>query len=401
MSRILYVWELGDGYGHTNCFLPLALELRQRGHEIVFALRDLSYAQVLLGEYGFAYVQSPVWLPIAPGLPSPPLNYAEILHRFGYLDPSGLGAMVRAWRQLYAWVQPDLILADHAPTALLAACGTGIPRALLGNGFFSPPRVDPTPNFRPWLEVSSQRLIDSDAIALATMNRVLADLGVAPLKRLVDIFQVEDFLCTFPELDHYSQRQDAHYWGPIFSQQGRAEPQWPDTLGKRIFVYLRPRHQDFQRVLLALRDLSCPVLIHAPTLSNRIIEQYQSDRLQFSSQPLNMARLQQTCDVGICHGGHGTTAALLLAGIPLLLLPLHLEEYLLSQRVVSLGAGLIAEPEGQEPDYPRLIDRLLNHSSFTEQSQAFAHHYASFEQRQQLQAIADRCEALIGYLTSV
>ncbi|HEY9640727.1 MAG TPA: nucleotide disphospho-sugar-binding domain-containing protein [Coleofasciculaceae cyanobacterium] len=395
MSRILYVWELGDGYGHTNCFLPLALELRQRGHEIIFALRDLSYAQVLLGQYGFAYVQAPVWLPLAVGLPAPPLNYAEILHRFGYLDPAGLGAMVRAWRQLYEWVQPDLILADHAPTALLAARGTGIPRSLLGNGFFSPPRVDPTPNFRPWLEVSAQRLMDSDAAALATSNQVLAELGVAPLKRLVDLFEVEeDFLCTFPELDHYSQRQDAHYWGPIFSQQGRAEPHWTDAPGKRIFVYLRPRHQDFQQVLLALRHRADPVLIHAPTLPDRLIEQYQSDRLQFSSQPFNMAQLRATCDLAICHGGHGTTAAMLLAGIPLLLLPLHLEEYLLSQQVVSLGAGLIAEPEGQEPDYPSLIDRLCQ-PSFTEQAKAFAHQYAAFDQHQQLQAIGDRCEALI------
>jgi UDP:flavonoid glycosyltransferase YjiC (YdhE family) len=397
MSRILYVWELGDGYGHTNCFLPLALELRQRGHEIIFALRDLSYAQVLLGQYGFAYVQSPVWLPIAAGLPSPPLNYAEILHRFGYLDPSGLGSMVRAWRQLYQWVQPDLILADHAPTALLAAHGMDIPRALLGNGFFSPARIDPTPNFRPWLEVSSQRLINSDAAALATLNRVLVELGMPTLKRLVDLFEVEeDFLCTFPELDHYSHRQDARYWGPIFSQQGQAEPHWPDAAGKRIFVYLRPRHQDFQQVLLTLRNLACPVLIHAPTLSDRLIQQYQSDTLQFSSQPFNMALLRQTCDLGICHAGHGTTAGLLLAGIPLLLLPLHLEEYLLSQRVEKLGAGLVAEPEGPEPNYAHLIDRLLNDSSFTEQAKAFAKQYASFEQGQQLKAIANRCEALIG-----
>ena len=51
MSGILCVWELGAGYGHLGRLLPVALQLRERGHEVVFALRDLTHAEVrrLLG----------------------------------------------------------------------------------------------------------------------------------------------------------------------------------------------------------------------------------------------------------------------------------------------------------------------------------------------------------------
>lgn len=396
MSRILYTWELGDGYGHTNCVLPLARELSRRGHQITFALKDLSHAQVLLGNTPFSYVQSPLWLPLATGLPSPPLSYSEILHRFGYLDPQGLGSMVRAWRQLYQLVQPDLLIADHAPTALLAASGLGVPRTLMGNGFFSPLRLNPMPNLRPWLDVPQSRLVQSDAVALITINQVLAELELPPLHCLSDLFAVEeDFLCTFAELDHYPNREFARYWGPVFSLEGVAVPEWPIAPGLRLFAYLHHRHRDFQSILQALHRLPNPVLIHAPGIPESLVQRYQTETLRFSTQPLNMAQVRQTCDVGICHAGHGTTTALLLAGIPLLLLPMHLEAYLLSQRVVELGAGLLVSPEASSPDYAHLIQQLLENPTFAERARAFASRYADFDQTIQLGAMADRCEELM------
>lgn len=128
MSRILCAWELGENYGHMCDFLPLALTLRERGHEIIFALKDLSRAQVILGSYGFPLLQAPVWLPALTGFPmTPPLNYAEILHRVGFLDERGLNGMVKTWLQLYELVQPELLIINSGPTALLAASDTEIP----------------------------------------------------------------------------------------------------------------------------------------------------------------------------------------------------------------------------------------------------------------------------------
>ena len=127
MSRILYAWELGMGYGHVGSVLPLAMRLQERGHEIVFALRDLSHAERFLGRRGFALLQAPVWMGDKRG-PELPVSYADMLANFGFPDRAGLTAMVRAWRGLYALVRPDLLMIDHGPTALLAARGTGLRR---------------------------------------------------------------------------------------------------------------------------------------------------------------------------------------------------------------------------------------------------------------------------------
>jgi UDP:flavonoid glycosyltransferase YjiC (YdhE family) len=388
---------LGGGYGHTASFLPLALRLRHRGHEVIFALRDLSVAEIVLGRHGFSLLQAPIWIQKVSGLPEPPLNYAEILHRFGFLDQSGLMGMVKAWLSLFELVKPDLLLIDHAPTALLASMNTGIPRCLVGVGFCSPPRKSPTPNMRPWLNIPEQRLIESDQKVLTVINGVLADLGKPSIKMLADLFKAEeDFLCTFPELDHYQNRKEANYWGPLINLNEGDPPKWPTEGSKKIFVYLRPRYKDFEKIVHTLWSSPYSTLIHAPGVSEIFIKKYRSPNLEFSHQPVPIKQVGEQCDLAICHAGHGTTSAMLLAGRPLLMFPMHLEQFLLGQNVVNYGAGLLVNQEIQNPDYGELIHRLLKNPSFTERALSFAKKYSSFNPSKQVENIAKRCEQIIA-----
>src|SRR5262249_4591453 len=128
MARILYCWEIGEDLGHMASFAPLATALRDRGHQVYLALREVQHSEPMMGRLGLPVLQAPVWHGIPPGASAQPASYAEILFHFGYLDVSGLTAMLRAWRDLLALVTPDLIIADHAPTALLAARSLGIRR---------------------------------------------------------------------------------------------------------------------------------------------------------------------------------------------------------------------------------------------------------------------------------
>ncbi len=48
MARFLFAWELGGDYGHFARLLPVALALRARGHDVVFAVRDLMGAETLV-----------------------------------------------------------------------------------------------------------------------------------------------------------------------------------------------------------------------------------------------------------------------------------------------------------------------------------------------------------------
>jgi UDP:flavonoid glycosyltransferase YjiC (YdhE family) len=87
---------------------------------------------------------------------------------------------------------------------------------------------------------------------------------------------------------------------------------------------------------------------------------------------------------------------MLLAGHPLLMFPLHLEQFLLSQNVVNYGAGLLVSPERQNREYGELIHRLLTNPSFTERAASFAKKYSSLNPAKQAESIARRCEQIIA-----
>ena len=53
MSRIFIAWELGGGMGHIQRLYPVAKGLRARGHEVVFAVRDLYRSEPWLVAEGF------------------------------------------------------------------------------------------------------------------------------------------------------------------------------------------------------------------------------------------------------------------------------------------------------------------------------------------------------------
>ena len=82
MGKIAYCWGLGGGLGHIASFIPVAGHLKEKGHEVVFIIRDLMNTGELIGKHGFEVFQAPVWHPKVKKLPDP-MNYAEILFRFG------------------------------------------------------------------------------------------------------------------------------------------------------------------------------------------------------------------------------------------------------------------------------------------------------------------------------
>lgn len=53
-------------------------------------------------------------------------------------------------------VEAALVIADHAPAALLAARTLGLPAATLDSGFSVPPPETPFPSLRPWLAVPQE-----------------------------------------------------------------------------------------------------------------------------------------------------------------------------------------------------------------------------------------------------
>lgn len=372
MSRILFAWELGGGLGHVAPYVETIRQLTAKGHQVSFALRDLSRAETILAQSGATYLQAPVLLkPISQPIPNP-YSYPQILHNVGYDDPHTLLALVKAWRRLIELVRPDVLVADHSPTALLASRLTGVRRIITGTGFTVPPALAPMPNMRYWSHVAPEFLVRFEDRVLGNINTVMRQLGTKSLDKVAEIVEAEAVaLRTLPELDHYPIRPATEYWG-IWPTMRAAPPVWPAAArpGGKIFAYLKS-NRGLPAVLQALRRLGQSSIVYLESQSRPLVERYSASHINFVDRPQDMLRMAEECDLAVLNTNHDTMAFFLLAGIPVFMLPLTFEQFLLTKNVERLGAGV-----GTTTTDPKTLTSLLESMNDAESHRLAARKFA-------------------------
>lgn len=397
MHNILFVWELGGHLGHLMRYRSLAVALGQRGFRVSLALRDLSRAHSLFDAREYVLYQAPIWLPAARNAPRPPLSYAEILHHYGYLKEEGVQGMVRAWRALYSAEQPDLVLFDHAPTALLAARGLPFAKAIIGTGFFTPPPVSPMPAFNAASPAPRQRLVAAEQRVLKAVNSVLGDLGQPDLGTLCELFEVdENFMCTVPELDHYHRNTEMTYWGPILGSGNIHPPPRLSGTKPSVFAYLKPQHAATPRILGAMKATDVEAFVYSPDVNSDIAEHFASNTFVFSRKPYDIGATVARSDLVICHGGHDTAAAALLGGKPVLLAPMQAEQAMLATRIEQAGLGITIDYQTTEDEIASHLTRLMGDEGLRLRAAEFAAKYRDFAGSKPLERVVARCEALVN-----
>ena len=392
MSHIHLCWELGGGLGHAGRLKMLAQALLARGHRVSMSLRDLMHTHAVLADLDVPKLQAPVWLHKTAGLP-PPASLAEIAFHCGYLQASALRGMVAGWRDLYSVLQPDLVVADYAPTALLAARSMGLRSASVSSGFSSPPPGRALPAFQ---TAPPERLAASEARMLASANEVLAGFGAQPFAQAADIFTGDlPLLCTWPELDPYERRGEAEWRGPSFVAQGGLAPCWPEGEGRKVFAYLKASHAAHGAVLQALVEEGCRVLAYVPEAAAGGPPPLVSDNVVYADAPVSLVRALSEADLCVCHAGEATLAQSLLAGVPLLMLPAHTEQFLSARRVALSGAGYNAALLTPASNWNAVVRALLDNQGYRAAAQAFAARHSGFNQQLMNEALAQQLESLL------
>jgi UDP:flavonoid glycosyltransferase YjiC (YdhE family) len=360
----------------------IARAVSKAGHEMHFALRDLTHAERLLGDQ-FPFYQAPTRVTASRMTLPNPMTFADVLINLGYGDPRAVVGRVRAWRRLFDLVQPDIVRCAHAPGALLAARGTGIRSLAVGIGFLVPPTQSPLPLLRTWAKgAKPERMAAREQVVLDGMNQALAALGAPKLSSVGALYGDADLreIYTYPELDDYGPRDDVKYLGNFQPGMGAA-PVWPETPGKRIFAYLDP-DQSIPMLLKALAGAGQPVLAYLPHAPEELLKQYASGNLRLTAQPLDVIKTASLCDVGVSHGGHNIMGSFLGAGKPQLALPRLFPERITAEKVAGCGAGLIARWD--EADISQKLTRLLCEPAFGEKAGAIAARVAHLSMDQAL-----------------
>ena len=388
--RALLVWELGDNFGHAGMLIRIGEELAAKGVEVYVALQDTLKAAPFLKNQKITLLAAPYGRihpkPRPEGPPRPVQTYADDVALCGYDRPDELAAMIRAWDGLFDLVQPDLLLVDAAPTALLAAQGRPFIKVISGLGYGVPPLETPMPAFRYWEKHDPAVLLKREQHTLGIINQAQALLGRPPFAAFQDVIRTDaQFLSTFPEMDHYPNRKTGTYIGPFFVADRGLELRWNAAHpGKKIFAYLYPQRKSFAATFAALQQLEADIILVAPGLPQTVVERAQSQHLRIVTTPVRTDLLTDGADLFVSHGGGSTVVQFMLKSVPQLMVPNHIEQMIFATRMQEQHFGLLTTAKLTPPEIVTQITTLLADPSYRTALKGFADRYQGFTPEKQM-----------------
>lgn len=338
MKSVLFAWELGRGLGHLIAIRHLAARLSIHGIRTIAAINHQSSA-LALQDCCEETIAAPAW-PFAAASParraaSSSATLNDILSTAGLSDADAVRRMLTQWSEIFRRFQPNLVIADFAPMAALAARGR-IPLALVGNGYTLPP--DEMPRFPPLHRRSPPRA--SEERTLEAVNHAASALGLTKLETLPQLFSADArFVQAFDLLDPYHTQRIEILDGPLVERQ--ASPRREDS--DLIFVYLSVGYAVPEGLVSALRPLAARVRIHAPRLTAPQCAELARSGAQIDCAPVALADILPSCRLIVHRGGSGVASEALLAGVPQLILSGQIEQYLNGEALEHAGVGRLIE----------------------------------------------------------
>jgi MGT family glycosyltransferase len=372
VSGRVIVAAFGDA-GHAFPAIALAQALAQRGHEVVVETWERWREPVEDLGLGFAGAKEYKVFPPPPAGSDGPTAARAALSLVPFIEET----------------RPHVVVSDILTLApALAAEIAGVPRATLIPHAY-PPHEDGMPFFgfglrpartpvgralwragRPVLEAGLRR-------GRRELNETRAELGLAPLERFHGgISEGLALVATYPQLE-YPRRWPAgvRVTGPMFFELPHPEVELPEGEEPLVVVAPSTSQDPDGRLLRTTLDALAeePVRVVATTNRPGVASTLPAPPNAKVVDWLSYSQVMPRASLVVCHGGHGTVARALAAGVPVLVSPAVGDMAENGARVAWAGAGLMLPGRFLNAASVRLaVRRLLADPRFAVRAQEIA-----------------------------
>jgi MGT family glycosyltransferase len=279
--------------------------------------------------------------------------------------------------------RPDLVVCSmFAVGAMIAAEAAAVPYdVLLCNCYLLPapgmppfglglrPAKGPLGRVRDRLATAFSRRLW--ARGLPRINAVRSDHGLEPSSDFFEPFATARrvLVLTSPDFDFPAQLPDnVRYVGPVLDDPAWAAGGWTPPLGEEplVLVGLSSTFQDqigtLRRIVAGLASLPVrAVVTTGPAVDPGEVD--APERIQVVRSAPHSEVLEQAA-AAITHGGHGTVARALAAGVPLVVMHHGRDQADNAVRVTTRGAGLSVSRRAKPDEIAAAVRRLLDDESF-------------------------------------
>ncbi len=366
MSKFLFTMLPANDLGLPTRLLPVARALEDRGHQVA-VFNPAPAPAKLIADAGFVNLPMPSRpMPAIEGDMAGASAAWDVEEMFGHFfsNEEVLRAATAAHVEVVQNYGPDVVVDSFGLFTCLAARVLGIPLASLLQGNFHPA----SEGFQWWKGARPQGLPS----AAAAVNTVLAEYGLAPVARAVDLLAGDlSLIVGTPETDPVSAAANVAYVGSIVWQRGDAVlPDWVAGLSPDkpvVWVYAgNPRYAGAS----ASNPFDSIVVIRAATATLAdmpvhvvLTGGYQDLPEEIDPLPSNFFHaaylpgraMASRCSLMVHHGGHSSVMTGLSAGTPAVIIPTSTERESNARRVTALGVGELVIPT-EAPNSEKQID---------------------------------------------
>lgn len=341
---------------HISRPLAIAVELRGRGHEVVFA-GDSPKDHFIRGQ-GFEVLPA---YQVAPEILFNRIRKGEL--KFVHTDE--LHAMIDGDRELFRQVKPDLVLSDGRFSAPLSTGVDRIPHAAIVNVSSTEYRALP---YIPFFDRLPEQLVRRKTALWKGLDRLnlfmemlVFDNAAAVFKKLSKQFALSravtatnclagNDLTLLADIEEYFPTRnlpaDYHYIGPLTWESPLPQPTWwpPKNNGNPLIyftmgttwmggsfsaLYQKIREQEITAIIATGGQVVSQESAGLKTVDGEIyIEDFVDGDL-----------MMEACDLVVCHGGNGTIYQALRHGKPIIGMPTIPDQEFNMRRVTALGVG--------------------------------------------------------------
>lgn len=207
---------------------------------------------------------------------------------------------------------------------------------------------------------------------------MLHGFGAPSITALRDLWLGQKrLLATFPELDHYGERADEPYIGPLLGELEAPRVDWPHGAGPRIFACFRPDTSHVQQILAALAEMEARVVCVASGFTTTRLERFRKDHIHYCPGPVDLGHLSDA-DLCVTYGAEGTLLKLLLAGVPQVVSPWHVETFMAARRVEALRVGHLLQESQAAQGLAGYFAQLCADPGLKAQATLFARGHAEY-----------------------
>lgn len=369
--RVAYICELGSDNDQLARLYDITKECNAAGYDVAVVVRDIVAVSAVMNKVHAAVFQAPVFLPRLR-LNRQLVCLADTLQLAGYEHGNTLLPLVQAWQALLGLLQADVLVFDHAPTALLAASNLHCRKVVVGNGYSIPVAGHKLADWQP-MQSRAELIQEQEDNVLKVINQVQRKLELPISAAISELYRCDRVVINhFPQLDVYRQaRANADYYTsvasfrpPVFSFRQAEKP--------RIICWLDPAYKKFTPLVEALRACGCEILLVFAGGDSTRLKPYEATLFQATTLVPDLELLIREADMFIGHGSLGALTTAMRLGKPMLLLPMQLEQLHAGLGLQAMGIAKVLTDQDNASAYQQAVIGVLGNIRLRTAARNFA-----------------------------